>query len=54
MRLLNLTNFYPPHARGGYEEWCKEVTNGLRARGHTVSVLTSRFRGLSDVGPDPP
>ena len=53
MRLLNLTNFYPPHARGGYEAWCEEVTNGLRARGHTVSVLTSRFRCASDVGPDP-
>ena len=54
MRLLNLTNFYPPHARGGYEEWCEEVTNALRARGHTVTVLTSRFRGTSVVGPDPP
>ncbi len=42
MRLLFLTNFYPPVARGGYELWCQEVADGLSARGHEVLVLTSR------------
>ncbi|TMC57253.1 MAG: glycosyl transferase family 1, partial [Chloroflexi bacterium] len=42
MRLLFLSNFYPPHHFGGYEELCAEVAEGLRARGHTVAVLTSR------------
>lgn len=43
MRLLFLSNFYPPHALGGYEQWCQEVAEALGARGHTVTVLTSRY-----------
>ncbi|MCX6043829.1 MAG: glycosyltransferase family 4 protein [Chloroflexi bacterium] len=46
MRILFLSNFYPPYAIGGYEQWCQEVADLLCARGHTVTVLTSRF-GLS-------
>lgn len=42
MRLLFLTNFYPPASRGGYEQWCQEVAEGLRAKGHEVVILTSR------------
>jgi hypothetical protein len=41
MRILVLTNLYPPHAIGGYEERCRRVIDGLRARGHEVRVLTS-------------
>lgn len=41
MRLLLLTNLYPPHAAGGYEQWCQEVAVELRDRGHAVAVLTS-------------
>ncbi len=42
MRILFLSNFYPPHDVGGYEQWCEEVANGLMDRGHEVAVLTSR------------
>jgi glycogen(starch) synthase len=42
MRLFFLTNFYPPFSQGGYEQWCQEVTEGLRDRGNEVIVLTSR------------
>lgn len=42
MRLLFLSNLYPPHGQGGYEEWCQEVATHLRDRGHEVIVLTSR------------
>lgn len=42
MRLLFLTNFYPPASRGGYERWCQEVAEDLRERGHEITVLTSR------------
>lgn len=42
MRLIFLTNFYPPYGQGGYEQWCQEVAEGLQARGHTLLVLTSR------------
>lgn len=45
MRILNLTNFYPPCDFGGYEQWCEEVSEGLRARGHETFVLTSRWNG---------
>ena len=43
MRLLFLTNFYPPFSRGGYEQWCQEVAEKLRNQGHEVMVLTSRY-----------
>ncbi|MCC6499793.1 MAG: glycosyltransferase family 4 protein [Anaerolineales bacterium] len=43
MRLLFLSNFYPPASRGGFEQWCQEVAEGLRARGHEVQVLTSAY-----------
>jgi glycosyltransferase involved in cell wall biosynthesis len=41
MRILALTNLYPPHYLGGYELICYMVVNELRARGHQVQVLTS-------------
>ncbi len=43
MRLLFVSNFYPPLDRGGYEKHCHEVACGLREKGHSVFVLTSRF-----------
>ncbi len=43
MRLLFLSNFYPPFDRGGYEQWCQEVADRLRQSGHQVTVLTSRY-----------
>ena len=41
MRILALTNLYPPHYLGGYELICQMVVHELRARGHEVQVLTS-------------
>lgn len=43
MRILFVSNMFPPHARGGYEQWCEEVAVSLAARGHVLSVLTSRL-----------
>ncbi len=48
MKVLFLTNFFPPHSFGGYEEWCQEVALGLRQRGHDVLVLASRYSRQSD------
>lgn len=42
MRILFLSNFYPPARPGGYTQWCQEVADGLCARGHNIGVLTSR------------
>lgn len=46
MRLLGLTNTYPPSGRGGYAEICADVMEGLAARGHAVTVLTCPADGL--------
>ena len=46
MRILVVTNLYPPHYIGGYELRCEKITDALRARGHEVQVLTSNH-GLS-------
>lgn len=43
MRILFLTNMYPPYDIGGYEQICQEVAEGLRSRGHMVKILTSRY-----------
>lgn len=53
MRLLFLTNFYPPVGRGGYEQWCQEVAIGLRNLGHEVVVLTSRHGKPGFREPEP-
>ena len=49
MRLLFLTNFYPPESRGGYELWCQEVAERLGRSGHEVVVLTSRSGTVPDI-----
>jgi len=41
MNILVISNLYPPHGIGGYEERCMQTVNALRKRGHTVNVLTS-------------
>jgi D-inositol-3-phosphate glycosyltransferase len=41
LRLLGLTNFYPPEAAGGYGEICADVMEELGARGHDVEMLTA-------------
>lgn len=41
MRILVVSNLYPPQAIGGYEERCRQITDILRARGHEIRVLTS-------------
>jgi glycogen synthase len=40
LRLLAITNRYPPVAHGGYGEICADVMSGLAARGHEVTALT--------------
>lgn len=44
MKILFISNFYPPHEIGGYGQWCHEVAHGLRQRGHDVHILTSRYQ----------
>ncbi len=50
MRLLFLTNYFPPHHLGGYEELCAEVVHGLERRGHHITVLTSHRGAHNGTG----
>lgn len=49
MRILVISNLFPPFVVGGYEINCRNVTNELEARGHVVRILTSagHQKGLS-------
>jgi glycogen(starch) synthase len=40
-KTLLITSMYPPQHYGGYELSCQDVVKRWRARGHTVTVLTS-------------
>ncbi len=41
MKILAVSNLYPPHHIGGYELQCQRMCEALRALGHEVFVLTS-------------
>jgi glycosyltransferase involved in cell wall biosynthesis len=41
VKILALTNLYPPHHAGTFDRRCESVTENLRLRGHEILVLTS-------------
>ncbi|HXR08286.1 MAG TPA: glycosyltransferase family 4 protein [Candidatus Acidoferrum sp.] len=41
MKILALTNLFPPHHAGPLDTHCQSVVQDLRTRGHTILVLTS-------------
>lgn len=41
MKILIVTNLFPPHVLGGYEILCHQVVQELKKRGHEITVLTS-------------
>ena len=45
MRILFVSNLYPPNVVGGYERLCFEVASAFVGRGHEVFVLTSGYGG---------
>ena len=53
MRVLTLTNLYPPHALGGYEMSCADVMRRFTAAGHEVHVLTTDTRLVDTVVTQP-
>jgi glycogen(starch) synthase len=52
MRILVISNLYPPLHQGGYEIGCKDIADRLTARGHEVKVLTSMHRCTGPVVTD--
>jgi glycosyltransferase involved in cell wall biosynthesis len=45
LKILTISNLYPPYGIGGYELACAEIVDAFRQRGHQITVLTS-WRGL--------
>jgi glycogen(starch) synthase len=43
MKILILSNKFPPYNDGGYELACSDVAEGLQRKGHEVYVLTSTY-----------
>ena len=52
MRILVLSNLFPPHVLGGYEIACHAVAQALRDRGHEVLVLAGRAPFATPQDPD--
>ena len=52
MRILAISNLYPPHIIGGYEIACRDFCEGLAGLGHQIEVLTSKY-GLSNESNSP-
>jgi len=52
MRVLFLTNFYPPHDLGGWEQNCQEIAQRFATRGHACHVLTTNFGVDSRTTPE--
>ena len=48
MKVLQVSNFYPPYWVGGYEQIAEWVATGLREHGHQVDVLTGRGPAFED------
>lgn len=48
MKILFVTNFFPPYHLSGFEMLCYDVVRSLHARGHRILVLTSDYRGNSE------
>jgi len=53
VRILTLSNLYPPHYEGGYELICETMVAALRERGHAIQVLTSDHNASAADGPEP-
>ena len=50
MKILVVTNLYPPDHVGGYELGCQDVVLKLRTRGHEVHVLAGSQGGSGAAG----
>ncbi|RMH02237.1 MAG: glycosyltransferase family 1 protein [Chloroflexi bacterium] len=53
MRILVLTNYYPPFEIGGWGQLTHDITTRLRQRNHQVMVLTSNYRATEPHPHDP-
>jgi glycogen synthase len=49
LKILILSNFYPPYVVGGMELRCKETVDFLLERGHEIIVLTSNYGAVRNI-----
>jgi glycosyltransferase involved in cell wall biosynthesis len=54
MKILVITNLYPPHEIGGYELRCRDACLALEASGHEVHILTSDHQVPGRICPPQP
>ncbi len=54
MRILVLSNFYPPHGSDFNAQYCQKITEALHGRGHEICVLTSGHREAGSAEPESP
>lgn len=52
MRILFITNLYPPCDLGGWEQNCQEIVQRFTARGHVCHVLTSSYGADKETPPE--
>lgn len=52
MRILFISNFYPPYTIGGMEYRCQETVEKLLKRGHEIAVLTSSYGRREPYSPN--
>jgi len=48
MKILVISNCYPPYHAGGYGVLCYQLSEGLAVRGHSVTVLTARVAAQAE------
>lgn len=53
MRILIISNYYPPLEIGGWGQLTRDVARRLQERGHQVHVLTGNHRAGEIVSPEP-
>jgi glycogen synthase len=51
MKLLVISNYYPPYFQGGYEICCEEMCRYLVGKGHDIYILTGTY-GISSPSLD--
>lgn len=54
MKVLFVSNYYPPHSTGGYDIACQAMVTELKGRGHEIAVATSRYGLTADDAPSEP
>lgn len=53
MRILVISNYYPPVEIGGWEQLTRDVSDELARRGHQLQVLTSNHKAQAISRPEP-